>query len=86
MTFFISVAVPIFPLFIPRLLLLRLLSIYFSLGVVMLLFSINHDALFLPFFSFHLFLWLLMENSMTDASRSSKVNFVFCILFIIYTV
>lgn len=71
---YISVSVPIFPLFVPRLLLLRLLSIYFSLGVVALLFSINHDSLFLPNFSFHLFLWVLMESSTVENYRSNKLK------------
>ncbi|XP_065215894.1 GPI ethanolamine phosphate transferase 1 [Planococcus citri] len=74
LSWFILFTVPVVPLCVPRVLLLRLLSIYFSLGVVALLFSINHDALFLPNFSFNLFLWVLMESSLVDKYRNNELK------------
>lgn len=60
---FVVGVVPVLPLLTSRKLILRLLNIYFSFGILSLLFSVTYDALFIPLFSFHLFLWLLLENT-----------------------
>ncbi|XKL61166.1 hypothetical protein PGB90_008223 [Kerria lacca] len=69
----ILILLPILPLFSSRKLVLRLLNLYSSLGVVSLLFSITHDALFLPLFSLHLFMWLVMENEEINGDYDSAV-------------
>jgi len=66
-----SVIMPAVPVFSTRRLIIRILNIYFCLGIVSFLFSLTHDALFLPLFCVHLLIWLLLEN-IRDTSPHMK--------------